>query len=117
MIDIGAFAKNLRREKNERFKVRATMAANIIDVLQAFVADHPGTFETWHLGKRGADIIAILPVRAALAQHRLAKNPDRIWLAPACNIDERTWCEHDPGCCDECGEPSVEYRLVEKPHS
>ena len=47
--------------------------------------------------------------------HRLAKNPDRIWLAPACNVDERTWCEHDPGCCDECGEPSVEYRLVEKP--
>ena len=55
--------------------------------------------------------------RAALAQHRLGKNPDRIWLAPACNIDERTWCEHDPGCCDECGEPSVEYRLVEKPQS
>lgn len=39
----------------------------------------------------------------------LAPNPKRIWLAPRCMIDERTWCEDDIGCCDECGEPTVEY--------
>ncbi len=48
---------------------------------------------------------------------KLAASPKRIWLAPACNIDERVWCEDDIGCCDECGEPTVEYvraDLVEK---
>jgi hypothetical protein len=48
---------------------------------------------------------------------KLAENPKRIWLAPACNVDERTWCEDDMGGCDECGEPTVEYiraDLVEK---
>lgn len=39
----------------------------------------------------------------------LAENPKRIWLAPRCMIDERTWCEDDIGACDECGEPTVEY--------
>lgn len=40
---------------------------------------------------------------------KLADNPKRIWLAPRCMLDERTWCEDDIGCCDECGEPTVEY--------
>lgn len=40
---------------------------------------------------------------------KLASNPKRIYLAPACNVDERCWCEDDTGCCDECGEPTVEY--------
>lgn len=38
----------------------------------------------------------------------LAKNHDRIWLAPRCNIDEREWCDV-PQHCDDCGEHAVEY--------
>ena len=43
----------------------------------------------------------------------VAKNHKSIWLAPVCNIDERTWCEDDPGCCDDCGLPSVKYIRVD----
>src|SRR5580704_11165260 len=38
---------------------------------------------------------------------KLPESPRRIWLAPACQIDERPWCEDDLGCCDECGENCV----------
>lgn len=38
----------------------------------------------------------------------LHENHERIWLSPRCE-EERTWCEDDIGCCDECGEPTVEY--------
>jgi hypothetical protein len=44
---------------------------------------------------------------------KLADNPKKIWLQPACNMDERAWCEDDIGCCDECGEPTVEYRRAD----
>ena len=43
----------------------------------------------------------------------VAENHKSIWLAPVCNIDERTWCEDDPGCCDDCGLPSVKYIRVD----
>jgi len=44
---------------------------------------------------------------------QLAENPKSIWLAPRCNVDERTWREDDIGCCDECGEPTVKYRRAD----
>jgi hypothetical protein len=44
---------------------------------------------------------------------RLPENPKRIWLAPRCNIDERSWCEDNQGCCDDCGEPTVEYQRAD----
>lgn len=37
-----------------------------------------------------------------------AKNYDRIWLQPLCNVDQRCWSEM-PQDCDECGSKSVEY--------
>lgn len=39
----------------------------------------------------------------------LAENHKRIWLAPRCEVDERTWCQDDQGCCDECSEEWIEY--------
>jgi hypothetical protein len=45
------------------------------------------------------------------------KNPKVIWLAPACSCCgtiDREWCENDVwGECEECGEPSARYELVE----
>lgn len=38
-----------------------------------------------------------------------AKSHDTIWLSPECNVDERTWCSDDTGCCDDCGLPTVKY--------
>ena len=40
---------------------------------------------------------------------KLMPAPDRIWLEPDCAVEERCWCEHDNGPCDECGLPWVEY--------
>lgn len=40
---------------------------------------------------------------------KLPDSPKKIWLQPACVIDERCWSEDDIGACDECGAPSVEY--------
>lgn len=45
----------------------------------------------------------------ALPDDKLPDNPECSWLAPRCNIDERSWCDDDIGCCDECGEPTVKY--------
>lgn len=46
-----------------------------------------------------------------------AKELKRIYLSPDCQQGEcpalRMWCEDDPGPCDECGTPSVEYVLAE----
>ena len=38
-----------------------------------------------------------------------AKSPERIWLGPECQTEERYWCEDNVGCCDECGLPTIEY--------
>lgn len=36
-----------------------------------------------------------------------------IWLTPKCCDDtEQTWCNFDPGPCDDCGAPSVAYVLL-----
>ena len=33
-----------------------------------------------------------------------------IWLSPICDSGTgRTWCQHDPGPCPECGAPSIKY--------
>lgn len=47
------------------------------------------------------------------ATEKLPDSPKTIWLAPACNVDERTWCVDDIGACDECSEPSVKYRRAD----
>lgn len=42
------------------------------------------------------------------APDELAENHKRIWLAPRCQVDERSWCE-DSQPCDECGLDAIEY--------
>ena len=39
----------------------------------------------------------------------LAKDYDVIWLQPRCSVDERAWCDSDPGPCEDCGMPSIKY--------
>ena len=39
----------------------------------------------------------------------LAKDYDVIWLQPRCCVDERAWCDSDPGPCEDCGLPSIKY--------
>jgi len=39
----------------------------------------------------------------------LATDHKTIWLQPICCVDERAWCENDPGPCEECGLPSIKY--------
>lgn len=39
----------------------------------------------------------------------LAENHKRIWLAPLCEVDERTWCQDDQGSCEECELEWIEY--------
>jgi hypothetical protein len=46
----------------------------------------------------------------------LAPNPERIWLEPRCNVDERSWCIEPHPCPDECGEQPVEYIRADLVH-
>lgn len=39
----------------------------------------------------------------------LAEDHQIIWLQPLCCVDERAWCQNDPGPCEDCGMPSIKY--------
>lgn len=41
--------------------------------------------------------------------HDIARDHKTIWLQPRCCVDERAWCQVDPGPCEECGLPSIKY--------
>ena len=53
--------------------------------------------------------MAYEPTAQVTKRESLAKNHKVIWLQPRCCVDERAWCEDDPGPCEDCGMPSIKY--------